>query len=470
VLNDEALLLGAAFSLADHGRFDQCVGIFEDGRFEPVSPCWFDKRPLLFPLLVAGLHAGLGNRPENGFAVNAAAGLLALAVFQALLRRWLPAPLPALGALLLAAFPIFALSVASAGFEVVNLLCALVVFLLLDRFLESDDVRDAERLALAGVLLAQARYESLGIAACAGGVALARMRARHWRALSWRAPLVPLLLLPVAWQRLAADVADHAWTPPAEAPFAVAWLWHNLASAWRFFAAGEPAGEALPAVFGLALLGIPLAGLALARRRADARARSLALAAGLALALQAGVSFAYYWGDLTHPSSMRLGVVFLPAIVALALAPLHAVVADSRWRGRAALAAALALLPFSWATARRDASLGARPLAREYRAVLGLLEARYAEAHALVVSSRPVLFTPQLRSAVPFRLANREPQRLLEGLRAGRFDEILVVQRVSPAGEASPQTRLDPAFRLEPQLELELAPGERSRISRVLVR
>jgi hypothetical protein len=123
-------------------------------------------------------------------------------MFYGLLQRWFSQWLSVVGMLLLAAFPLFVLWVTSGGFEIVNLLFSLIAFLLLDTLLVTGEARVIERLGLTLVLLSQLRYESVAITLGVGIAAISAMRYIELSKLTYRSVLLPLLFLPVAWQRL----------------------------------------------------------------------------------------------------------------------------------------------------------------------------------------------------------------------------------------------------------------------------
>jgi hypothetical protein len=116
VLADEANLIGV--SLVMHLEKEAAVpveGLFEKGA-EPQFAVQMDKRPVLYPFLVAGLHALSGYRPQNGFVLNFIAGFGVLAAGYFAVLRFLPKPYAMASILLTASAPCFLIYTTSSGF------------------------------------------------------------------------------------------------------------------------------------------------------------------------------------------------------------------------------------------------------------------------------------------------------------------------------------------------------------------
>ncbi len=155
ILADETNLMGVALSMyRERSVGNTTEGYYYFESFEPKTTVQ-GKRPLLFPFLVSVLHTVKGYSASNGFVLNALAGFLTLFLFYFLLQRIFSSGLALLGMLLLASFPVYVIGVSSSGFEIVNLLFALIAFLLLDVYLEKREPRHAELLGLTLVLLSR---------------------------------------------------------------------------------------------------------------------------------------------------------------------------------------------------------------------------------------------------------------------------------------------------------------------------
>lgn len=300
-----------------------------------------DKRPPLFPFLVSLLHELRGSRPGHAFAVNAA--LLAAALFGAFaaVRPRLGLPAACAAPLLLLAVPLSTIVATSAGFDLLAaVLFALVLLAALD-FTRVPDPPRAVALLAAGMLFAQARYESL--AALVVVLALAAWQVRGRFRPDWRCALAlaacPGLLLPVGLLLLHARNPDF-YPEAAGAPLlGLGHLVAHLPPLLAGWVAPAPANP-LPGV--LAWLALPAWVAWLAARTAGA---ATWLVAAPVLAVTA-LTLAWFYGDVREVTALRL---FLPFAWLTALSPL--LLAARFGRG-----AALGLLAFAapvalWRTA-----------------------------------------------------------------------------------------------------------------------
>jgi hypothetical protein len=176
ILADETNMAGMAASMyRDKAFYNSIQGYVYYEKYHDLQHVW-DIRSLFYPFLVSLMHTFTGYRAENGFIVNAIAGVGCLWMFYGLLQRWFSQWLSIVGMLLLAAFPLFVLWVTSGGFEIVNLLFTLIAFQLLDTLLVTGQARVMERLGLTLVLLSQLRYESVAITIGVGIAAISALR------------------------------------------------------------------------------------------------------------------------------------------------------------------------------------------------------------------------------------------------------------------------------------------------------
>ena len=125
VLADETNLLGVANSMyQEHSFSNRTSALYYFNQQHKLDSEW-GIRPNLFPFLIYVMHSIKGYSAYNGFAVNAIAAVSCLWAFYWLLSRFFQSSLAVLGAISLAAFPVFVLWVTSSGFEIVNLALAL---------------------------------------------------------------------------------------------------------------------------------------------------------------------------------------------------------------------------------------------------------------------------------------------------------------------------------------------------------
>jgi 4-amino-4-deoxy-L-arabinose transferase-like glycosyltransferase len=473
ILADETNMASiAAAMFREQAVYNSTEGLYYYDAYHDTRHVW-GIRPLFYPFVVHLAHALTGYRVENAFIVNALAGFATLVVFYVLLARWFDRRSALLGMLLLASYPLFVVWVTSGGFETLNLLFLLLAFAWLDRFLAARDPRDLERLGLTLVLLAQLRYESALYVATLGVTALACVRRADLPRLSPRLAAIPLLLLPVAWQRLSNFNHRSFQVEPERSLFSLEELLGSLDSLWLYFFTEPSRYLTIPLLSWLALLGFAIAGWQLWRTRPARTPRSLGLAVA---ALASGVStlalFLAYQHEIegmTHPATIRYGIIYLPGIVFGVVFLLHRLLRDRPSLAGYAAIAALALLAVSWPLATNNDALGTLTLPREYRTTTRFLDTHFPSRNVIVVAERPGLYTPQLRGAASFGRANGDPAALLGMLRQHLVQEILVLQKIHYRDRLpTPATRLDGAFRLETLFESQVTATWFSRISRVV--
>lgn len=474
VLADETNLMGTALSMYEDRQVTNIhEALFYLEGFDPILR-FPDIRPAFFPFLVTVAHAVLGYSAYNGFVVNAIAGVFALFCFYLFLARWFSPQTSLLGMLLLASFPTFVLWVTSSGFEIVNLLFVILAFLFLDRYLQTGRGRHAERLGLTLVLLAQIRYESALFLLLLIPVGIRFFRQRDLTGIRGRMAVLPLLLLPVAWQRMSMKTEAAYQVSDGYSLFSTASLLKNLNGAWQFFAESSASGGTLPAVFFLAVIGAGWAVLHVARSivrspRLSARARILFSTVAGVYGILAIVTLAYAWGDFTKPYTGRLAIVFLPVIVGLALFPLHRLVSHNRTAAGLCFGGALALLLLHWPIAGRAEPIRELKLYRDYRTVQRVIKSHYMNENIVVVTTRPSLYTPHRWGALSIATANGEQRDLLRNLKQGLFQEAVVIQHIQYSNSQPEHgSALVEGYQLETLYEEQSTAALMLRISRVV--
>lgn len=329
ILADELLLSGTAMGLhyerkaAVPNRATDVQGAFL------ILDRSLDKRPLLFPFLVATVHDLTGYRPPNAFYLNIglSAGFLWLVylIGWGLGRsRW--AGIAA--GLLFAGLPLLAQQATGGGFELLNLFLIAVFALLVVNYLERPEPRRLEALIFAALLLASTRYESVVFlvpAALAAAIG-------WWRSgrliLSWPLIWSPLFLSPLLLQNRLFSEHTQVWQMSGQVgvnePFGFQYLSQNLGHAMAFFF--DFSGYLLnsPILSLLGLMCLPFLGLWIVRvfrKGADADGRELAWALlGTSLFGITAVYMLYFWGKFDDPVISRLSLpVHLLMVMAVVL-------------------------------------------------------------------------------------------------------------------------------------------------------
>ena len=249
ILMDEAYLISTSLSLFEKLQFSTYIeaihGIEGYEHLNYLVP----HRPGLFSTLVSGLHFIFGYNPNHGFAVNFLVSVFSLALFY-----WLGSKISrtagVLAALFLFLFPIYQLDVTSAGFDALNMLMLAVFFTQLYFFLKESNIENFQLLLLAGLLAAQCRYES-AIVILPLLVVLLMHRSIFNHKISATMLLVPLLYVPVAWQKFVSSNFASLHSKPEDA-FRLSYLFENSVEFFRFFITNL---NSSPLIFMLAFLG-----------------------------------------------------------------------------------------------------------------------------------------------------------------------------------------------------------------------
>lgn len=416
ILADETNLIGVSLMMhLDKAAAIPVEGLFDDG-IKPEFALQMDKRPALYPFLVAGLHALSGYRPQNGFVLNFVAGFGVLVAGYFGVLRFLPKPYAMAAIMLMASAPCFVIYTTSGGFETLNLLFILFTFLALIRCLETGaGAPETELLFLTLLLLAQCRYESI-IFLPIIGLALIRffLQNRFFQNASWLTCITPVFLIPILWQRIGFEGApdmtvskvDHEIFAVAGRLFSFKSLFQNIDDNLFVLLGLNPDFGFTPFLSLLAIVGIYLLIRRAVRNRGDGTgtvlvAVSAASFLGLLILLSSNP-----WGMFTLPMANRLAMVFLPYLVGSAVFGAYSMSRALKITSSAALFVVLgAHLAFFWPYGSQQRIANVMALPYEYQQVTDLLGQRYKRNGATVIlAEQPNLYLIQGYSA--FRLSS----------------------------------------------------------------
>lgn len=355
---DESALVGTSFGLHLTGLPLVPAAGYYDMRGElHMLATYMDKRGLLFPILLNGMHALFGFSPDHGLRLNSFLTLLIPVLLYAGLRRHMAVSAALAGALLTLVHPVLIWCGASSGFEPLNAVLILVSWLAVQAAAGSVSTRRWLLVAVLGALAAQARYESVLFGAALFAICIAvcaRKAESKWR---WCLVLVPVLYLPFAWQRALAF--DFGLGEKGVEPFALDHFAHNVGHALVLFAlpsAIEPLG------FLLALLVLIPALVDMPGKNTGASRVAIVEQAALAAMLVPMLAvFSYVWGNLTDPFTMRYGLPLMILMSVLSGFGLHRVARGWNWPNGLAPALAALAVAASVPAARND-SAGRRQL------------------------------------------------------------------------------------------------------------
>ncbi len=480
ILADETNLLSMAMAMYDEHACTNPTQVvnYYHGMRRVISQVT-DMRPGFFPFVVSALHSLSGYRPENAFAVNAMAGFACLFLVYYLIQLFWGRFWGSVAMLLLGSFPVFVLYMTSAGFEVFNLAFVMVFLLLLNRFIRDATVGNAETLLLLLPLLAQTRYESVLALFCAVPVIFRRLPGSEYGHFSLRIIILPLLFLPVAWLRVVTFSQQSFQVSSIDQAFGLDLFVKNIGRALPFFSGSERAYGMVPVLFFLAVAGIVWVLFDWPARHREAkqqqqvalayRADRLFLVAGAGLfILHAAARFAYYWGDMTLQYTSRLGIVFLPLLVFLAVYLLRRLtVMFSCNRSWAAIMAVLVLL-HGWPVAGQNLAVRDILFYREFKTVREFLARNFPDRKDyIVVTEQSNAMAPLRYNTFTIGHLKAFPNQIRQDLKNRTWRYLIVVQKIeTDTGRCVENSEVGSDFALETLYESQLSINRKLRISK----
>lgn len=444
ILADETNLLGISKAMYEnHSAHNPTQQVAYYHGFQKKISNTTDIRPLLFPFCTSLLHAALGYNPSHPFAVNALAalGCLWFAYYLVYLvwgRLWGFAAM-----LALASYPLFVLYATSAGFEVFNLFFALLTLHFFWLFLKAKTAHAAELLLYTALLLAQTRYESaLGVILLVPAI-IYYLKKLQRQALSFRILVYPLLFLPAAWVRLLNFTGPSFQVETLGEAFNLNHLLQNFKIFFPFILGKSTNYGMNTAIAALALVGVVILGWRLVRGRMfkdclyPREARVFALFVALFFTSHALVRFAFYWGNLTLQYTSRLGVIFLPLLVFLALYTLKAIMDGLNLHKSWAIILPMACIFYGWPAAGQNFAVRDIVLYREFKSARAYLQAHHGQkADYILVSPLSNLYVPLNYNAISFNYFNANRQQVIKDLKHKTWTHLIFLQRISISNEA----------------------------------
>lgn len=279
------------------------------------------KRPLLFPFILSLVHDTLGYRSSNGFYLNAALTFLFLVLLTAIIVK-VSSRRNAYIAIILCCFtPLIAQNSSGAGFELLNLCCILLVACFTMDFWSKPNARTAGKLAFAGALASQVRYESVIIVIPIAITLIAMWVRKKKIILPWNACLIPIFFIPMVWQQRAVSETPESFQYSIEnnSLFSLDHLALNLDGAFRFFFIPSNLYAGSPFIGFLGLAGLLLfAGLSLTRTKevyANKPERVAPLFLLFYLIPVTTLHSFFYFGQYDNPIVSRLSLPLLTAFI-----------------------------------------------------------------------------------------------------------------------------------------------------------
>ena len=467
ILYDEPGLLNVSRAMTNSRRAD-APGV--EHRYYGVSLTpvrYIDKRPPLFPFLVHLFHTVSGFRPANAFALNIAVGFCVLFLGYAVFRRRLGEASALAAPFFIASYPLFSLYATSGGFDLLAAFLVMLSCVSLYIFIDGEDGRHFNLMWMTFLLLSFVRYESPIYLPLALLLLLLSRRLSPRGLLS--NPIVPLtlpLLLPILWQRYLFNGVLGTYSKTLEQGVASFSFSNFINNSADFLISQRDFGIMLPHNNLLNIFSLLLAGwclLAAMRGRILTRNNSR-ISAGIICA----IGCAYLCIFLSHYSmyssliSTRFYILFS---LAAALSPL--VFSFFIIRVKPALLIGLSLAMFAfyhpYATVRRPSQV----TTAMYRFVTEYLQTKGLE-NIFIISDFPGQYIALDYGAADFSYAGSNAAELLRLARERAYEDILVVQEITPStGLPKSGNELPGELRLEALKELGMTGGSYVRISRI---
>lgn len=323
VLMDEPVLVSTSQGMHFQRSSTMPLRSYEIGGLRDYWGGLQDKRPLLFPFILSLVHDATGYRVENVFWLNKALVLVFLLIAWVAGRKLDAEFGGAMIMLWMCGWPILAQNACGGGFEILNLMLVLIVFVAATQYLaRGDDVSEAFLLGSC-LLLAHTRYESVLYLLVFAGLWLVRSLVNRRWSISWLTAASPLFLVPVLWQREIVSSYAGIWQLRSgdDHAFGIDYIGSNLQHAMRYLFVPnmDLAGSPLLGALGvLALAGLLVYIVQASRRDEKVAPQFKALGwVGGAVGLSFGVLLSYHWGQLDDPLVSRL---VLPLVGVMGLA------------------------------------------------------------------------------------------------------------------------------------------------------
>jgi len=459
ILFDEHVLSSTAMGMHfKHQAYTQAAGhMIGDEVIASVG--FVDKRPLLFPTLIALVHKAAGYAPENVFWMNSALTFLLLGLLYGFIAKTCGRGNGMLAVVLLTSLPLFAQNTNGGGYELLNL-CLLVGLAWTGvRYLRSEDGRGLPLCIMTAVLLANTRYESITyvlVPAILFGLKSLRQRKIQ---LDWFSAFSPLLLILPLLSYVVFSSETRFIQTDRENFFALAHFPQNLAHAVTY--AFEPGGDYSNSLL-LSTLG-PITFLVLAvhffrrlpRYLAEDHELTVVTAVFLIVAANTFLALSCYWGAWTDPATSRFSLplqLMLACFVPFALNREFNRSRPPAWLLGTAVAYTLTF------TAAHSARLDHEPRltsAEGYDWALGWVEENPEPGNHLYIAKSSTGIGLYREAAIPFNVANAMPERVLLTQRLGLYDKIYAIELLLHTGDRRAATRPDTQISLNDRFVLE---------------
>lgn len=420
ILYDEFVLCGTAMNMHFHGEAAVPAHAHDVNGHLTIVNSFVDKRPVLFPSVLALVHDLTGFRSENVFYLNAFLGGLFLLLLYAVLFLSCGREVALLGQGLFLTLPLLAQNATGGGYELLNLVLILSFFLSGLRYWKKPAGEGLDFFLLSALLLATTRYESILFTLSAAGIALIKWSREGRLSLTTFAALSPLFLLLPLSSNLVFMSQEFFFQTDKDNFFNLVHFPENFGLALVYFFDFTKDQTNSPL---LAALGIPGLLLFLLRlRRAGGPLVDMEGSLLMTVALMPVILFntalalSNHWGQWIDPMVPRFSLPF-QLLMVLCGGWILRMLLEVRpgWAGPSA--AALVLYALFWTVPVNGRHFMTNELT-ESRAQdwLRRVVHELPGEHPLIVSAGTTGVIMEKHAALPVFVANRRPERLAAAL------------------------------------------------------
>ncbi|HAV12747.1 MAG TPA: hypothetical protein DCX06_04515 [Opitutae bacterium] len=429
ILYDEYTLSSTAMNMHTNGWASvQTASHQIDG--EIVSAVGFvDKRPILFPFLIAIAHQLTGYTAENVFWVNTALTTLLLSLLYSIAVSFSSKRHALLSIILLVSLPLLAQNTNGGGYELLNacLIASLLIFGI--QYLKNPKNEGLNLLVLNAILLASTRYESLLYTLVPVILWIIKSSRTRRIELTWFTCISPLLLItPLLSYSIFKGSAGFIQTT-AENFFSLDHFPGNFkaATAYLFNTNGDHSNSILLSITGI--LSLLASTRLLLKRPPVLRDHLPAFAAVFSIiTLNTLLALTCYWGEWTDPSTSRFS---LPLQFILAIMPalaLYHIFHVKRLHLAAIISAILFTLVISSHINQRIQSEPRLLVPTGNHWALTWLTENIPAEQNLIISDGCIGIQLYHFPAIPIQVANQLPKHVIHLKDTGFYEDIYVVE------------------------------------------
>lgn len=466
ILADETNLLGMSKAMyEDHLSVNPTQQVSFYHGFQRRITSVVDMRPLFFPFSLSVLHSLLGYSENNAFVLNGLSAFLCLFLIYYITYKRFGRFWGVSGLLLLASFPLFVLYSTSAGFEVYNLLFALILLVAFDNFLETKSASVCEFLLYTALLLAQTRYESAAMVLLILPFIISILKKEEYRNFTLRLSVWPLLFLPVAWVRMLTYNNLSFQVGSVDEAFGLSLFLKNLSNALPFFMGKNQAYGMNGVIFIAAVVGLLMVFYKAATKRLfkdclyPKEAKIFSWFVFMFFLIHACARFAYYWGNLTLQYTSRLGVIFLPLLVFMAVYAFKGLSERFKLHKSWAILIPIIFAVHSWPVAGQNMAVRDITLFREFKTVRTFLAENYPnKKDYIVVAPISNIYVPLNYNAFSMKHLSKEFNQVMQDLRNKTWSYLIVVQKITTSTkEVEKDSQVPEDLILEPLFESQVS-------------